>query len=162
MPNYFKNYRYTGDPNVDYNYNAYGSNNTSDDLLTGNNGFYNRHWKWALAQATEMFRPIAEALGTRNVHFSEENDFFVQKPLSETSRICGEILGKPSKTFYGCTTQGDYNLNNHEEYIKPQSTTYLAQEWALEYVANANAPRTFAPIHHFRATNANQRPQRSH
>ncbi|PBC73791.1 hypothetical protein SAMN02745108_00511 [Fibrobacter intestinalis] len=137
MPNYYNTYGYTGNPDIDYNYNAYGSNDSLDDSPVGNNGFYNRHWNWALAQATEMFKPIAEALGFENARFSEKNDVFVRKPLSETNRICGEILGNSSRNFYGCTTQDGYNLSHAGTYVRPQSTTYLAAEWAQDYVLNA-------------------------
>lgn len=36
---------------------------STEELLDSNldtKGFYNRHWEWALAQATAMMQPIAE------------------------------------------------------------------------------------------------------
>ena len=94
----------SSNPSTRYNYNAYGAaesqrvqNDPLENYIEDRELFFNRHWDWALAQATEMFKPIAEKLGERN-------------------------------DWYG---------NLFEPYKKPGSTTYLAQEWAAEYVKNA-------------------------
>lgn len=114
---------------------------TSDEFLDSNQnvkGFYERHWDWALAQATAMMQPIAEKFGQRNVVFSTPNDELVVLPKDEVDEVCHGILETLSpRKFYGCTTQEDWRGQFDEDYLKPQSTTYLAQEWAVDYISNA-------------------------
>ncbi|WP_308605103.1 hypothetical protein [uncultured Fibrobacter sp.] len=95
-------------------------------------------WNWALKQATSMMQPIAKRLGQKNVAFSPQNDELVVLPKDEIDDICHGVLETLSpKTFYGCTTQKAWQGGPDGDYIKPSSTTYLAQEWDDDHISNA-------------------------
>lgn len=115
-----------------------GNSGESLDSGSETNGFYERHWNWALAQATAMLQPIAEKLGQRNVSFSPQNDELLVLPMEQINEDCHGVLGDlSSRNLYGCTTQEDWHGRLDEDYVKPRSTTYLAQEWASDYISNA-------------------------
>lgn len=129
---------YTRNPSANYNLNAFGSTNPVSDNNFDGIGFYNRHWKWALAQATEMMRPIAERFGNQNVSFSTETDDLVVDSRDEINKLCQGALGTDSlRNLYGCTTQDGWRGLLDDAFIKPMSTTYLAEDWAYEYISNA-------------------------
>lgn len=113
----------------------------SDDLFDPSQeskGFYERHWNWALAQATAMMQPIAERLGQKGVAFTPQNDELAVWPKDEVNKVCHGVLETLSpRDLFGCTTQEDWHGNYGENYVKPRSTTYLAQEWAADYISNA-------------------------
>lgn len=132
------NFDHTQNPNTNYNFNAFGSTTQIPDNNLDGKGFYNRHWKWALAQATEMMRPLAERFGNHSVSFSAENDDLVIDSKESINELCHGVLGTESpRDLFGCTTQDDWLGAYNDAFSKPPSTTYLAEDWAYEYISNA-------------------------
>lgn len=156
----------SSNPSTRYNYNAYGAaesqrvqNDPLENYIEDRELFFNRHWDWALAQATEMFKPIAEKLGERNVRFSSQNDKLIVSDLNLVSDKCSEIVkSNRNNDYFGCTKQNDWYGNLFEPYKKPGSTTYLAQEWAAEYVKNAFNHE----LSHQALVSVRQMPQKDH
>lgn len=136
---------YLSNPGQSYRYNAYGAaesqrvqNNLLEDYVDDREYFFNRHWNWAIAQATEMFRPIAEKFGESNVQFSPSKNELVVEDATTINNICQDVVGpRTNGNYFGCTTQESWQGQLDKPYIKPLSTTYLAEKWALKYVANA-------------------------
>lgn len=128
-----------------YRYNAYGAaesqrvqDNSLEEDPDEHESFFYQRWNWALEQATEMFRPIAEKLGEQNVQFNPQNDRLIINDLNKVSEKCkGIVSSDRNNDYFACTEQNAWHGDLSAPYIKPSSTTYLAQEWATDFVENA-------------------------
>jgi|GEM_PF-4345054 len=136
---------YISNPSQNYQYNAYGAaepqgvqNDPLEEDSNNYDSFFYRRWDWALAQATEMFKPIAEKLGEQNVQFNSQNDRLFVSDLNKVSEKCKEIVkSNRNNDYFGCTEQDAWRGDLSAPYVKPKSATYIAQEWAADFVDNA-------------------------
>lgn len=87
---------------------------------------------------TAMLQPIVERLEEKNAAFNPHNDTLLIWPKDDIDTTCHGVLNTlEERKLFGCTEQYDWHDSLNKNYIKPQSTTYLAQEWAMDCISNA-------------------------
>ncbi|MCF0216654.1 MAG: hypothetical protein HUK21_09300 [Fibrobacteraceae bacterium] len=125
-----------------YGYNVFGAeesyrvqNNPLENYVDDRDYIINQQWEQLLAQITEQFRPIAKKLDEQKVEFNSINDNLVLDQKEGINNDCSDIVSS-SQTgrYFGCTTQNSWHDDLNKPYIKPNSTTYLAREWALDFI----------------------------
>lgn len=95
-------------------------------------------WEWALALANARLRPIAEALGQKNVEFTPQKDELTILSPYSTDLKCHKILKtQDPRALFVCTHQYTWDDSLNLNYVKPGSETYLSQEWNPEDFSKA-------------------------
>lgn len=94
-------------------------------------------WIAVLKEFGEGFRPIAERFGERNVRFTPENCWLFVDTLDMVDETCHDILNANyNSRLFGCTTQDEWFGDLDLPYEKPISETYIADNWAPDFVRN--------------------------
>ncbi len=98
-------------------------------------------WKWALDEISEKLQPMIKRFNEPEMRFTLENSALSVLPFETVNQRCRKIVGSDkNKNLFACNTQDRMRPEDDDpcvSFMKPQSTTYLSENWGSPYIYEA-------------------------